>query len=255
MSAHGGGGSERWLVSYADFITLLMVLFVVLYSMGQVDVAKYKALASGLKVAFSGGPVKVVDAGINAGGGGKEQEAAPIIIPGIPQQSVNSTEVAGELTSMLNQAHLGGSVSVQNNIEGVLISLGEKLLFRPGTAELNPEAYPILDTIIHMLLPTENEIRVTGHTDNTPPSDPHYPTNLELSVGRAVVIADYFIQAGIQPQRITVAGRGEYKPIFPNDTAEHRALNSRAEIVIVYAVASDMLKLNTTIPAVGEGNP
>jgi chemotaxis protein MotB len=249
MSAHGGGGSERWLVSYADFITLLMVLFVVLYSMGQTDVQRYKALADGLRAAFSGGPVKIVDPGIDqAGGITEDKEAAPIVIPGIPQVPVSSVEVAGELTDLLRAANLGGAVSVQNNVEGVLISLSEKLVFVPGTADLQADAYPVLDTIAKMISELQNDIRITGHTDDTPPSDPHYLSNWELSVGRALVIADYFHKAGVDPARIMVAGQGEYKPIFPNDTPEHRALNSRAEIVVIYSVASDIVNLNIAAP-------
>ncbi len=242
--SHGGGGTERWLVSYADFITLLMVLFVVLYSMGQIDIKRYKQLAESLRAAFSGGPVRIVDPGIDqVGGVDQDKAAAPIVIPGIPQVPVDSVEVAGQLTDMLQAAHLGGSVSVQNNIEGVLISLSEKLLFKPGTAELQAEAYPVLDTIVQMILPLENEIRIIGHTDNSPPTDPRFTNNWELSTARAIMIARYFEAGGIDPKRMTVSGRGEFKPVFPNDTPEHRALNTRAEIIVVYSVASDVVNL------------
>src|SRR5512140_737375 len=129
--SHGGGdeGGERWLVSYADFITLLMVLFVVLYSMGQVDVEKYKMLAENLRSAFSGGgPVKVVDSQISTGGGTtKDGEPNPIVVPGIPEKPPVSEEVAGNLSNMLAASNLGSEVSVQTSIDGVLISLSEKL--------------------------------------------------------------------------------------------------------------------------------
>ncbi len=245
--SHGGGGGERWLVSYADFITLLMVLFVVLYSMGQTDIEKYKQLANSLKAAFSGGPQSVVDPGIDQGGAESSKKASPIVIPGIPQTSVDETEVAGQLTDLLAASHLGGSVSVQNNIEGVLISLSEKLVFTPGTAELNPTAFPVLDTIAVMLKPLSNEFRITGYTDNTPPQDPRYTTNLELSLARAVIISTYLEGKGVKPDQIMVAGRGEFKPIFPNDSPEHRAMNSRAEIVIIYQVSDDLINLKSTI--------
>lgn len=242
--SHGGGGTERWLVSYADFITLLMVLFVVLYSMGQIDIERYKQLAESLRAAFSGGPVRIVDPGIDqAGGVDKDKAAAPIVIPGIPQVPVDSVEVAGQLTDLLQAANLGGAVSVQNNIEGVLISLSEKLLFKSGTAELQPEAYPVLDTIVEMILHLDNEIRIIGHTDDSPPTDPRYSNNWELSTARAIMIARYFEAGGVDPKRITVSGRGQYKPVFPNDTPEHRALNSRADIIVVYSVATDVVNL------------
>lgn len=244
--SHGGGegGGDRWLVSYADFITLLMVLFVVLYSMGQVDVEKYKQLADSLRAAFTlgGGPVKVVDSQISQGGGRNPDGVPnPIVVPGIPDKPPVSEEVAGNLASMLSKSNLGTAVSVQTNIDGVLISLSEKLLFDTGTAYLQEEAYPVLDTIIEMLKPTHNQIKIMGHTDNSTPTDPRYGNNWELSTARAIVIANYMIEAGLEPERLIVSGRGEYEPIFPNDTPEHRAMNSRADIIVVYNVEKNVV--------------
>jgi chemotaxis protein MotB len=241
------GNSERWLLSYSDFMTLLMTMFVILYSMGQVDVQKYKQLADSFKAAFSvGGPVKVVDAKIDQSGGSDANgQPNPIEIPGIPQKPPDSEEVAGQLTSFLSSQNLGKEVSVQTNIEGVLISLSEELVFPPGTATLQPDAYPVLDTIITMLKKIENPIRIVGHTDNTPPVDSKYKSNWDLSLARAMVIGDYLIKNGIQPDRLTVSGRGEYDPVFPNDTPEHKALNSRADIVIIYQVDSNVAGLDS----------
>jgi chemotaxis protein MotB len=244
--SHGGGegGGDRWLVSYADFITLLMVLFVVLYSMGQVDVEKYKQLADSLRAAFTfgGGPVKVVDSQISQGGGrNKDGSPDPIVVPGIPEKPPASEEVAGALSNMLKKSNLGSAVSVQTNIDGVLISLSEKLVFDPGTASLQEEAYPILDTIIGMLKSTSNQIKILGHTDDTPPVDGRFQNNWELSTGRAIVIAEYMINSGIAPERMIVSGRGEYEPVFPNDSPEHRAINSRADIIVVYEVDKDVI--------------
>lgn len=240
------GGDERWLVSYSDFITLLMVMFVVLYSMGQVDVKKYKALAQSLRTAFGmGSASKIVDTQINQGSESSDGEPNPIVIPGIPQKPPEAEEVAGKLTNLLKSSGLGSSVSVQTSIEGVLISLSEKLVFTPGTAELQQEAYPVLDTIVEMIRSIDNQVRIVGHTDTTPPADPRFQNNWELSTGRAEVIANYLIQKGIAPERLTISGRSEYQPIFPNDTSEHRALNSRADIIVVYKGSSDVID-NTT---------
>ena len=246
--SHGGGGEEgggeRWLVSYADFITLLMVLFVVLYSMGQTDVQKYKSLAESMRNAFSlgGGPEKLVDPKINTESGEMEDgRAKPIVVPGIPNSPPKSEEVAGELTSLLSQSNLDGEVSVQTNIEGVLISLSEKLIFRPGGVELPPDALPVLDTIAQMLLPIENSIRLVGHTDNSPPTDTNYANNWQLSLARASIIADYLLAAGVAPERIMVSGRGEFEPVFPNDTEAHRSLNGRVDIIIIYQVDDNVI--------------
>jgi chemotaxis protein MotB len=245
MSGHSEGNNERWIISYADFITLLMVLFVVLYSMGQTDINRYKQLAQGLRAAFAGIPLEIIDPQIDESGGTSDnQTSTPITIPGIPQTPLDSAEVANELSDMLSAANLSSEISVQNNIEGVLISLSEKLVYNQGTAQLQPEAYPVLDTIIKMIKPLNNEIRITGYTDDSAPTDTKYENNWELSVARAIVISDYFQKGGIAPERITVAGRGQYNPIFPNDSAAHRALNSRAEIIVIYSVTTDSISPN-----------
>jgi len=238
---------ERWLVSYADFITLLMVLFVVLYSMSQVNVEKYKILATSMRTAFTlGGASQIVDSQINQAGGTMEDGTSkPIVIPGIPEGPTQSEEVAGELTAMLSSQNLGNQVSVQTNVEGVMISLSEKLIFKEGQADLPPEALRVLDTIATMLLPIENKVRLVGHTNNTPSSNPTYPTNWELSLARATTVAKYLINSGVPPERLIVSGQSEYAPVFPNDTEEHRQLNARVEIVIVYKVDTKIIDLNS----------
>lgn len=238
---------ERWLVSYADFITLLMVLFVILYSMGQVDVEKYRRLADSMRTAFTvGGPSQVVDSQINqAGGTNEDGSAKPIVVPGIPEGPTQSEEVAGQLTNMLASQNLGSAVSVQTNIEGVLISLSERLIFEEGQADPPAEALPVLDTIVEMLRPISNKVRLVGHTNNTPSSNPIFPTNWELSLGRALSVARYMMNAGIAPDRFIIAGEGEYAPLFPNDTKQHKELNARVEIIIVYPVENNIINPGT----------
>jgi chemotaxis protein MotB len=240
-----GGESGRWLVSYSDFITLLMVLFVILYSMGQTDIKKYKAMAESFRSAFSGAPMRVVDPQIDqAGGLPKEAQAAPISVEGLPMTSAVGAEVASQLSDLLANANMSSEVSIQNNVDGILISLSEKLLFKQGTAEMVDEAYPILDTIVEMLKPIGNDVKIVGHTDDTPPTDPRYKDNWELSTGRAMTIVNYFVSKGIEPKRLIAVGRGEFQPIFVNDTPEHRALNSRADIIIVYQMDSDVINVD-----------
>ena len=238
---------ERWLVSYADFITLLMVLFVVLYSMGQVNVEKYKQLAESMRTAFSlGGAVQIVDSQINqAGGTSEDGSSKPIVVPGIPEGPTESEEVAGQLTSILSAQNLGNQVSVQTNIEGVLISLSERLIFKNDQVELPPEAFQVLNTIVEMLRPIDNKVRLVGHTNNTPSTNPLYPTNWELSLARATTVAKYLINSGIVPERLIISGQGEYAPVFPNDTDQHKELNARVEIIIIYKVDNNIIDINS----------
>lgn len=239
--SHGGGG-DRWLVSYADFITLLMVLFVVLYAMSNIDAGKYKSLAEGLRRGLSisggGGPVAVVDPKINTAGAGTgaSAPAAVGVEQAFPQRPSDTMDVASNLTDMLSKAGLETGVSVQNNIEGILLSLSENLLFEPGTADLSPTAYTVLDKIVEMLKKIDNEVRVTAYTDDTPPADARYPTNWELTAARSAMIVRYFVSQGLAPERFSAIGRGEYHPLFPNDTPEHKALNRRAEVVVIYTI-------------------
>ncbi len=143
--------------------------------------------------------------------------------------------------------NMGSGVSVQTNIEGVLISLSESLIFYPGTANLYPQGYPVLDGIIGMLNSMQNQLRIIGHTDNSPPTDPKYNNNFELSVARANVVAQYLINKGVDPARLTISGKSEYSPVFPNDSVEHRSLNSRAEIIIIYPDTSSIITTGGSI--------
>lgn len=240
---------ERWLVSYADFITLLMVLFVILYSMGQVNVEKYKQLAQSMRMAFSlGGAVQIVDSQINqAGGASEDGSSKPIVVPGIPEGPTASEEVAGQLTSMLASQNLGNQVSVQTNIEGVLISLSEKLIFKDGEVQLPVESLPVLDTIAQMVLPIDNKIKLVGHTNNNPSINPLYPTNWELSLARATTVAMYLMNLGVAPERVIISGQGEFSPVFPNDTDQHKSLNARVEIVIIYKISDNIIDVNAPV--------
>lgn len=233
--SHGGDESGRWMVSYSDFMTLLFVLFLILYSMSQVDIQKYKQLAEGLNVAFTGGDgAGVINPQIDLGGVEENTEPAPIMIPGIPNAPPTSQEVAGQLTSLLASQSIGGMVSVQNNMEGVLISVSESLLYQPGSADLQAQAYPVLETVARMIKHLDNDIRVIGHTSTTEPDSEFYSSNWELSLARAMTVIRYFEEAGIASERLIAAGRGEHQPLFPNDTDRHRDLNSRAEIIVIY---------------------
>jgi len=244
---HGGGGAseERWLLTYADMITLLMVFFIVLYSMAQIDARKYQQVAESLHRAFGVSEGSVISLGIGKGGGESEAEPAPIAFEDLPPRQRDYLDISTELASQVSAAGLGADVSVTTNVEGILISVSESLLFAPGSTVLQSEAQATLDRIAAVLRPLPNAIRVVAYTDDVPTEYPFYISNWELSAARAVVIVRYLSEeAGIAPERLMAAGQAEYHPLFPNDTREHRARNRRAEIVVIYPMEHEDLRSN-----------
>jgi len=189
--SHGGGGQERWLISYADFITLLMVLFVVLYSMANVDMAKYKLLAESLNRAFGG--------------------------------SGSMVDLVGEMQPARLEAE-----------HSKLAVLDFPLVFPSGGADIQHRARAALDSVAQVLAGLPNHIRVEGHTDDRRTNNPAYSNNWELSTARAISIVLYLTEKGIDPSRLSATGYASYRPLFPNDSPEHRQANRRASIVIIY---------------------
>ena len=134
------------------------------------------------------------------------------------------------------------------NMEGIIISLSDTLVFEPGSAELRPESVKMLHEIAQILDTIPNRIRVDGHTDNLPTNNPLYPTNWELSVARAVTIVRYLVEEeGIDPGRFSAAGYAEFNPLMPNDSRANRELNRRADIVIIYPESSREFSLDQTM--------
>jgi len=257
MSSHGGGDGGRWLVSYADLITLMMALFLVLYTLGRTDLEKYKDLAESFRRAFGGDTSRIVSPDLSEGSGaGGEGEPAPVQVPDFPPRPPDILDVASNLGQALSSAGISGEVSVNNNAEGVLISISEQLLFQPGSIDIQPTAQAVLDQLAIMLRDIPNDVRVVAHTDPTPPVDPRYPTNWDLSVARAVTIARYLVEyGGIDPARLTAAGQAEHHPLFPNDSPEHMAFNRRADIIIVYPLDTQKVSLNIVPPITIPGLP
>jgi chemotaxis protein MotB len=222
--------AERWLLTYADLITLLMVFFVVLYSMSSADSTKFKRMSAALQQAFN---VDVLQ-GQSQSSIGDGDTPPP---PPSTTTTINESEVpqVARLTSKINAVVDGEaqapSVSVDVDREGVVIRLSGSYLFDSGRAELKPNSLAVLDTIAGELKLIDNEIRVDGHTDSTPIESTRYPTNWELSTARALAVTRYLSATdGVQSTRLMAAGFGEFRPLFVNDTRDHRALNRRVEI-------------------------
>jgi chemotaxis protein MotB len=216
--------SERWLLTYSDLITLLMIFFIVLYSMSSVDAKKFEQMSQSLSIAFgSVGRSGVLDAG-------------RAIIPGDQvykeRRSMQNTEE--KIRRMIAQKGLEGKVSTELTDRGLVISLRDSVLFTAGASELNEQSSEIVAGVAHILSSTPNAIRVEGHTDTVPIHTDRFPSNWELSTSRAISVLRFFIQhGGIPPERLSAAGYGEYKPAFPNTSEHNRALNRRVDIVLL----------------------
>jgi chemotaxis protein MotB len=236
----GHGGDERWLITYADMITLLMVFFIVMYSMANTDLKRFAQVAESIKIAFHTLGAGEGAAGlIGEGGAAESSRPSPILFQNLPPQQRDFISVTSELTAFAKEVGLQGDISVNMNLEGIIISLSNALIFEPGSAELRPESMETLHEIAEILKRTNNPVRVEGHTDNVPTNSPLYPTNWELSVARAVTIVRYLVEEeGLSPDRLSAAGNAEFKAVAPNDSRANRALNRRADIVIIYPNAS-----------------
>lgn len=246
---HGGeggeGGMERWLISYADFITLLMVFFVVMYAMSKVDVNKYAAMASSLSQVLSGQTMTIMDSpgpAVVQGLSGKELKE------GQAQQQAELKEVKEQIEKFIESEQFQASmkdtgqtstklsdyINIIEQERGLVISFKDALLFTSGSAELTLQAKLIIRQIGMAMGSIPNYIRVEGHTDNRPISTSKFPSNWELSVMRASNVVHILQQdCGIDPSRLSAVGYGEFRPLVPNDDSIGQAMNRRVDIVIL----------------------
>jgi chemotaxis protein MotB len=238
--AHEGGheNAERWLLTYADLITLLMVFFVVLYSMSQADSTKFKRISAALQQAFNVDVLQGQAAASIEDGSSKPTQPVDDLISDtqVPQVA----RLKDKIESVLQGSTQTPDVTVGVDKEGVVIRLSGSYLFDSGRAELKPNSLAVLDAVATELRLAENDIRVDGHTDSTPLVDsPRYPTNWELSAARALAVTRYLSETdGVRSGRLMAAGYGEFRPLVLNDTREHRALNRRVEIHLLSSVPS-----------------
>lgn len=225
------GSMERWLITYADMITLLLIFFIVMYTLSQVDIKKFQNLAESLSKAMGGGGVIL-------------QNMGPSVVPGISGAQVQSSQnmadsremdnIRHELEQQIQQSGLAAKISASSEERGIVISFQDSVLFQLGSAELTPQARQILARVAPIIAKTPNYIRVEGHTDNLPIHTAQYPSNWELSTARATaVVEDLINNAHFPPQRLSAVGYGEYRPVAPNDTDAHRQENRRVDIVIL----------------------
>ena len=229
---HGGAthADERWVISYADLVTLLLGFFILLYATADANVAKFDALSHGLARAFNV-PVK------DAASGGQILDGGGGIVPGGARNNINvDIEAIRRLVKEESaKAGLTDKIVVSKDRDQIVIRLSDNLLFASASADVRGDAKPLLAIVAAALKQTPNEVRVEGHTDNIPLVTDKYPSNWELSSARATAVLRYLTdQVGVDPSRLFAAGYGEFRAIATNLTPEGRALNRRADIVILY---------------------
>ena len=246
---HEGGheNAERWLLTYADLITLLMVFFVVLYSMSSADSSKWKQVSAALQQAFN---IDVLQGQAAMSIADAPAAPAPPIDSLISDAEVPQVaRLQSKIEAVLDGASQAPDVTVGVDREGVVIRVSGSYLFDSGRAELKPNSLAVLNAIASELRPLANDIRVDGHTDSIPIDSPRYPTNWELSTARALAVTRYFSETdGIRADRLMAAGFGEFRPLVPNDTREHRAQNRRVEIHLLSSVQTPATALPSPTP-------
>jgi len=230
---------ERWLVSYADFITLLFAFFVVLFASSQADKKKESQLSSAMQSAFK--PLGVFEAHsktppLTTGASAASGES-PIALPA-PATHTESAEETEQHLNKLRAEQIAsggippGSVTMHVTAEGLVISLHEAGFFASGSAEVRTASIPTLTRLAETL--PVGPLRIEGHTDNVPIHTRQYATNWELSTARATAIARLLLESGhIDPANVAAAGYAEYHPTAPNTTEAGRAQNRRVDIILL----------------------
>ena len=252
-SKKGGGGehenAERWLLTYADMITLLVAFFIMLYAMSVMNQAKFQQLAISVRSGFGTSVSAGVPTIFNRGGG---LNSTPAIISASKsgdsssdefikdaklRQDANSLDKAYQaVKAYIEKNKLQAMMQVMRNERGVVVRvMTDKMLFARGDAALRPEELTLLNTVGDVLQTSvpDNPVRVEGHTDNLPIHTVQFPSNWELSTTRATTVLRYFEAHGVSSQRLEAGGYADQRPLVSNDTEGHRAQNRRVEIVIL----------------------
>jgi chemotaxis protein MotB len=239
--------AERWVLSYADLVTLLLGFFIILFASADVNAQKFQLLARGLSEAFN---VDVKE-GANGssplfnGGGGSG------FLTGANARSLIATDLEAIRSAIdSGTASIGrvGEIVVSQDEDRIVIRLSDNLLFPPASADIRSSALPLLAIVARALQDVDEEIRVEGHTDNVPVNTARYPSNWELSSARATAVLRYLTETGDLPASgIFAAGYGEFRPAATNLTPEGRAVNRRADIVVLYPQA----QIESVAPAAG----
>lgn len=212
---------ERWMISYADFVTLLFACFATMYAISQVDPNKFEKVVESMRSAFKSDTVR---------------SSGPII-EGITPINPDVIRLEKEFRKTIDTLSTKEDIEVRRDERGVIISLGDHVLFDVGQAIIKEAAIPTLTAIASIIQKLPNNVTVEGHTDNVPISSSKYASNWELSTARATSVLNYLLKNyNLSPERFSAAGYAEFKPIALNATPSGRAKNRRVDIVVIQSV-------------------
>jgi chemotaxis protein MotB len=219
------GGHDRWLVSYADLVTLLFALFATLYAASTVDATKLTPIASSVRNAF--------DASSGTAAGRRDSGTSIVAPVEVVEREHALDTLYTRLAHDLADALQSKRIEMVRDGRGVVLSLPEQATFPVGSAEPTVPARELIERLANSLAALPNPVRVEGHTDDVPIRTARYQSNWELSTARASAVVAYLVEVGkLDPERLSAAGYGEFHPQVPNDSPEHRARNRRVDLVV-----------------------
>ena len=234
---------ERWLVSYADFITLLFAFFVVMYSVSSVNEGKFKVLSESLVSSFNNkktvGELSIVSLPINKNTPIQVQEKPP----------ADNARAFLSVANAITAANVPQGVQITTTERGLNIRIKDDALFQSGSARLNPQIEEFIDLIASLVKELPNGIAVEGHTDNQPIRSSLYPSNWDLSTARANTLVRYLIDHHhLADYRLSSTGYAGSRPVELNDTPEGQASNRRVEIIVLKDTRSDIDSSHPFLP-------
>jgi chemotaxis protein MotB len=238
--------TERWMLSYLDFITLMMIFFLMMYAISNIDTNKSKTLANSLRIGFNNGngdnviavsdnnlPPDVVDSV-------DYQDGASTANAGTANEEEKLSDVKKKVDELVKNSGLQGSVTTSIQERGLIISFNDSVFFNSGEAVIKPDWQSKLISISKVLNGIDNYIHVEGHTDNVAINNTYFHSNWQLSAVRAANVVEFLIsQGGVKPERLSSVGYGEYRPVQSNDTDAGKAANRRVDIVILNTKFND----------------
>lgn len=233
---------ERWLVSYADFITLLFAFFVVMYSLSTINEGKYRVLSDSIVQAFRS--INVNESGQQIIIPSMTVVPPSVIAPAPRTKSPDEVKTAQRMRNMADEIRQvlrplteGGQVSVTEGAFGITVEINASVLFAPGEAVLGVPAVAALRAVAGVIAGAAFPVTVEGHTDNIPINTFRFPSNWELSAVRASSVVRLFVESGVAPERLTAAGYADQRPVADNGNEDGRARNRRVAILIESRVA------------------